>query len=67
MTDVFDMTESVNRSIAQIEALDPSLLAKPLDEDPVAGPEAVEALLTFLPPESRKAALVGFVMAMLCD
>ncbi|MCD8196500.1 MAG: hypothetical protein LUE24_04950 [Lachnospiraceae bacterium] len=66
-TGVFDMTEVVGRHIAEIEKKDPALLGRALNADPQKGPEEVAALLTFYPEESRMNALVGFVMAMLCD
>lgn len=63
----FDMTETVNRSIAEIEAKDPAALGRVVDADPQNGPKQVADLLTFLPEEKRMGALAGFVMAMLCD
>lgn len=67
MATTLQMQEVSAKNVELINGMDPELLAKPLDPDPTAGPEAVASLLTFLPPEGRKSALIGFVMAMLCD
>ena len=63
----FDMSDSVDKNIAEIRSNDPAILSKAIDSDPVIGVQQVADLLTFLPVEQRKGAVVGFVMAMLCD
>ncbi len=63
----FDMSESVNANIAEIEKQSPAQLNAVIQADPKAGPQAVADLLTFLPEEKRMATVMGFVMAMLCD
>ena len=67
MADTVQMSEIVRDNIALIEAQDPKMLEKPIGSDPVKGPEEVASLLTYLPEDKRNGALVGFVMAMLCD
>ncbi len=66
-TDVFNMDDVVNQAFAELDAKDPALLAQKVSSDSKEGPQAVADLLTFLPPEKRMGALIGFVMAMLCD
>lgn len=66
-TDVFHMDDVVGQACDILSTKDAALLEKPVDSDPKAGPQAVADLLTFLPPEKRMPALIGFVMAMLCD
>lgn len=66
-TDVFNMEDVVNQAFAELDAKDPALLERRVSADSKEGSQEVADLLTFLPPEKRMPALIGFVMAMLCD
>ena len=63
----FDMSESVNKNIEEIDKLDSLLKKQVIDPDSDKGPKQVAELLTFLPEDQRMGAVIGFVMAMLCD
>lgn len=63
----FDMKEQVNGYIREIKTHPSDELDKVIDTDPQKGLQQMADLLTFLPEEQRKGAVVGFVMSMLCD
>ena len=67
MMEYFDMKGQVNGYIGEIETHPADELENMIDSDPEKGLERMANLLTFLPEEQRKAAVKGFVMAMLCD
>lgn len=61
----FDMSELTAERMAALEQADPAVLNAPLDPDPAKGMQKVADLLTFLPEESRLAAVNGFLIGML--
>lgn len=61
----FDMSELTAERMAALEQADPAVLNAPLDPDPAQGMQKVADLLTFLPEESRLAAVNGFLIGML--
>lgn len=58
------MKEQVEGYIREIEKQPADILSQEIPADANEGLEEMASMLTFLPEERRKGAVVGFVMAM---